>query len=130
MWRSFKLSCIADSTIEAEYVATCEAVKEDVWLRKFLNDLKVVPDLYNPITLYCHNSGDVPNSKGPRSHKIGNHRENKYHLIKEIVQRGDVVVTKIASQDNHADPITKTLTAKVFEGHLEGLGLQDMSHLL
>ena len=29
-WRSVKQSCIADSTMEAEYVAACEATKEAV----------------------------------------------------------------------------------------------------
>ena len=33
-WRSVKQSCIVDFTMEAEYVATCEAVKEAVWLKK------------------------------------------------------------------------------------------------
>ncbi|TYK21329.1 retrovirus-related pol polyprotein from transposon tnt 1-94 [Cucumis melo var. makuwa] len=47
-------------------------------------------------------------------------------MIWEIVQRGDVIVTKIASKHNIADPFTKTLTVKVFEGHLESLGLRDM----
>ena len=42
VWRGIKQSCIADSTMEAEYVAACEAAKEAVWLRKFLIDLKVV----------------------------------------------------------------------------------------
>ena len=127
---SVKQSCIADSTMEAEYVAACEAAKEAIWLRKFLTDLEVVPDMDKPLTLYCDNSGAVANSKEPRSHKRGKHIERKYHLIREIVQRGDANVMKIASQDNLADPFTKTLTAKVFEGHLEGLGLRDMSHLL
>ena len=36
-------SCTADSTMEAEYVATCEAAKEAVWLCNFLMDLQVVP---------------------------------------------------------------------------------------
>ena len=116
--------------MEAEYVAACEAAKEVVWLRKFLSDLKVVPDLDKPITLYCDNSGAVVNSKEPRSHKRGNHIERKYHLIREIVQRRNVIVTKIASQDNHVDPFTKTILAKEFEGHLEGLGLRDMTHML
>ncbi|XP_052193821.1 secreted RxLR effector protein 161-like [Diospyros lotus] len=31
-WRSIKQSCIADSTMEAEYVAASEASKEAVWL--------------------------------------------------------------------------------------------------
>ncbi|KAI9174943.1 hypothetical protein LWI28_025107 [Acer negundo] len=43
IWRSIKQSCIADSTMEAEYVAACEAAKEAVWLRQFLIDLEVVP---------------------------------------------------------------------------------------
>ena len=41
-WRSVKQSCIADSTMETEYVATCEAEKEVVWLKKFLSDLGVM----------------------------------------------------------------------------------------
>ena len=116
--------------MEAEYVAACEAAKEAVWLRKFLGDLEVVPDMDKPLTLYCDNSGAVANSKEPRSHKRGKHIERKYHLIREIVQRGDVTVIKIASAENPADPFTKTLSAKVIEGHLDGLGLRDMSHLL
>ena len=34
--------------MEAEYVAACEAVKEAVWLKKFLNDLEVVPNMTCP----------------------------------------------------------------------------------
>ncbi|KAA0047867.1 gag/pol protein [Cucumis melo var. makuwa] len=30
VWRSIKQSCIADSTMEAEYVAACEEAKESV----------------------------------------------------------------------------------------------------
>ncbi|RVW21514.1 Retrovirus-related Pol polyprotein from transposon TNT 1-94 [Vitis vinifera] len=32
IWRSVKQTCVADSTMEAEYVAACEAAKEAVWL--------------------------------------------------------------------------------------------------
>ncbi|KAA0035875.1 retrovirus-related pol polyprotein from transposon tnt 1-94 [Cucumis melo var. makuwa] len=126
VWRSIKQGCIADSSMEAEYVAACEAAKEAVWLRKFLHDLEVVPNMNLPIALYCDNSGAIANSKEPCSHKRGKHIERKYNLIWKIVQRGDVIVTKIASEHNIADPFMKTLTAKVFEGHLESLGLRDM----
>ena len=84
-----------------------KAAKEAVWLRNFLLDLGVVPSMQLPITLYCDNSGAVPNSKGPRTYKKGKHIERKYHLIRDIVQRGDVVVTKIASADNLAYPFTR-----------------------
>ena len=65
VWRSVKQSCIADSTMEAKYVAACEAAKEAVWLRKFLSDLEVVPNMDKPITLYCDNSGAMANFKEP-----------------------------------------------------------------
>ncbi|TYK23767.1 gag/pol protein [Cucumis melo var. makuwa] len=126
VWRSIKQSCIADSTMEVKYVAACEAAKEAVWLKKFLTDLEVVPNMQLPITLYCDNSGAVANSREPRSHKHGKHIERKYHLIRKIVHRGDVTVTKISSEENMADPFIKALTAKMFESHLHGLGLRGL----
>jgi hypothetical protein len=84
-------------------------------------DLGVVPSVQHPITLSCENSGAVANSKEPRSHKRGKHIERKSHLIRDIVQRGDVVVTKIASADNLADPFTKT---SHFDSHVEGMGVK------
>ena len=116
--------------MEAEYVAACEVAKEAVWLRKFLIDLEVVPDAAQPMTLYCDNSGAVANSKEPRSHKRSKHIERRYYLIREIVARGDVEVKQISTHDNIANPFTKTLSIRVFEKHLEGLGIKDCSSLL
>ncbi|XP_075095409.1 secreted RxLR effector protein 161-like [Nicotiana tabacum] len=123
-WRSIKQTCIADSTMKAEYVAASEAAKEAIWLGNFLRKLGVVPSIQPPITLYCDNSGADANSKEPRSHKREKHIEHKYHLILEIVQRGDVVVTKIASENNLADPFTKSLPQKTFDRHVDGMGVR------
>ena len=130
VWKSIKQSCIADSTIEAEYVAACEVAKEVVCLRKFLIDLEVIPNAIQPMTLYYDNSGAVTNSKERRSHKRSKHIERRYHLIREIIVRGDVEVKHISTHDNIADPFTKTLSIRVFEKHLEGLGIKDCSSLL
>ena len=130
VWRSVKKSSIADSIMEAEYIAASEAAKEAVWLKNFMSNLEVVPGLSKAVTLYCDNSGAVANSKEPRSHKRAKHIERKYHLIREIVNRGDVTVTKIPTLENLADPFTKTLMEKCFFKHVEGMGLYDMSHLL
>ena len=85
-WRSVKKKCIADSTMEAEYVLASEAAKEAVWFRNFLLDLDVVPDLPKSITTFCDNSGAVANSKEPRGHKASKHIERKYHLIRKFVK--------------------------------------------
>ena len=106
-WRSVKQSCIANSTMEAKYVAVYKATKEAVWLNKFLSDLGVVRMEQVPITLFCDNSGAVAQSKDPRNHKKGKHIERKYHIFRDIVARGDVVVAKVYSASNLADPFTK-----------------------
>ena len=47
--------------------------------------------------------------------------ERKYHIIRDIVARGDVVVAKIDSANNLANPFTKILPQRTFESHLEGM---------
>ena len=117
--------------MEAEYTAACEVAKESVCLKKFYTDLEVVPNMERALVLYCDNSGLVENSKEPRSHKRGKHIERKYHPIREIVHRVDVVVMRIASKQNLADLFSKTLPEGCsWVTHLEGLGLRNMSHLL
>ena len=128
-WRSIKQTCVADSTTEAEYVAASEAAKEAVWLKKFIMDLQVIPSAGRPITLYCDNSGAVAQSKEPRYHKKQKHIERKYHLIRDIIERGDTVVTKIASEENLADPFTKALPVQVFERHVDSMGVRRLPDL-
>ena len=103
--------------MEAEYVATCEVAKEAVWLKKFLSDLGVMRMEQVPITLFCDNSGVVAQSKDPRNHKKGKQIERKYHIIRDIVTRGDVVIAKIDGANNLADPFTKALPQRTFESH-------------
>ena len=95
--------------MDAEYIAACEAAKEAVWLKKFLSNLGVVRMEQVCITLFCDNSGVIAQSKDPRNHKKGKHMERKYHIIRDIVARGDVVVGKIDSANNLTDPFTKPL---------------------
>ena len=116
--------------MEAEYVAASEAIKEPVWLRNFFRDLEVIPNLEQPMVVYCDNSGAVANSKEPMSHQRGKHIERKFYLIRDIVERGDVMLCKIKSEDNLANPFTKTLSSRIFEGYMEGLRNRDMSWLL
>ena len=118
---SVKQSCIADSTMGAKYVAACEAAKEAVWLKKFLSNLGVVRMEQVPITFFYDNSGAVAQSKDSRNHKKGKHIERKYHIIRDFIARGDVMVAKIKSANNLVDPFTKTLPQRTFESHLEGM---------
>ena len=74
--------------------------------------------------MFYDNNGVVAQSKDPRNHKKGKHIERKYHIIRDIVARGDVVVAKIESTNNLADPFTKALLQRSFESHLERMGVR------
>ena len=110
--------------METEYIATCEAAKEAIWLKKFLYDLGVVRMEQVSITLFCDNSGAVAQSKDPKNHKKGKHIEKKYHIIRDIIARGDVVGAKLESANNLVDPFTKALPQRTFESHLEEMGVR------
>ncbi|KAJ9537911.1 hypothetical protein OSB04_030644 [Centaurea solstitialis] len=123
-WKSSKQDTIADSTTEAEYIAACDAAKEAVWLRNFLSDLRVVASISRPIDIFCDNSGAVAQAKEPREHHKSRHVLRKYHLIREIIGRGDVRICKIPTKDNVADPLTKPLARAKHEAHANSIGMQ------
>ena len=50
--------------------------------------------------------------------------ERKYHIIRDIVARGDVVVAKIDSASNLMDLFTKTLPQRTFKSHSEGMRIR------
>ena len=56
-WKSSKQETIANSTTEAENIATFEAAMEVVWIRKFIVELGGVPNIVGPIPLYCDYNG-------------------------------------------------------------------------
>jgi hypothetical protein len=50
-WRSSKQSLVARSTMESEYMAATEAADEVVWLRKFVIELGVFPNMHDPVRI-------------------------------------------------------------------------------
>ena len=116
--------------MEAEYIAACEAAKEAVWIRKFITDLGVVPSIADPIDLYCDNNGAIAQAKEPRAHSRTKHILRRYHLIREINERGDIHICKVHTNDNIADPLTKGLSQKKHDGHTSSMGIRYMGDWL
>ena len=107
-------------------MAAVEAAKEAVWIKKFLTELDIVPSAQKGIEVYCDNNGAIAQSKEARSHFKSKHVERKFHLIREIVDRGDVKMSKIHTDENIADPLTKPLPMPKHEKHTSATGLKRM----
>ncbi|KAI5390298.1 hypothetical protein KIW84_075560 [Lathyrus oleraceus] len=104
-----KQDTVADSTTEAEYIAASNAEKGVVWIKKFISELGIVPSIVDPIGLYFDNNGAIAQAKEPRSHRRSKHILRRYHLIQEIIDKGDVKICKVPTLDNIVDPLTKPL---------------------
>ncbi|KAK8557936.1 hypothetical protein V6N12_010159 [Hibiscus sabdariffa] len=126
-WKSSKQDTVADSTTEAEYIAASEAAKEAVWIKKFITELGVIPNISDAVDLYCDNNGAIAQAKEPRSHQRSKHILRRFHLIKEIIDRGDVEICKVNTNENIVDPLTKPLAQQKHDRHTESLGIRYVS---
>jgi len=120
-WKNSKQETVVDSTTEAKYIVASEAAKEVVWIRKFVSELGVVPSCSSLIDLYCDNNGAIAQAKEPRSHKKSKHILRHYHLIREIINRGDVKICKVHTDLNMADLLTKLLPQAKHETHIRAM---------
>ena len=128
-WKSSKQSVIADSTTESEYIAASEAAKEAIWMRQFLQGLKVVPSAKDPITLFCDHSGAIFQAKEPKSSNKSRHILRKAHLIRDYVEQKEIALCKIGTDDNISDPLTNALPHSKHEGHIISMGIKRVPEL-
>ena len=115
---------MADSTTKAEYIAASDVAKEAVWIKKFIVRLGVVPNITNPVNLYCDNNGIIAQAKEPKSHQRSKHILRRFHLIHVIIKRGDVKICRVNTNDNVVDPLTKPLPQSKHDSHTRSLGIR------
>ena len=58
------------------------------------------------------------------SHQRSKHILMRYHLIREIIERGDVKICRVPTDDNVADPLTKPLPPAKHDRHARFIGIR------
>jgi hypothetical protein len=123
-WKSSTQDTVADSTMEGKYIASSEAAKEGVWMRKFLIELGVFPNASSPLNLYCDNNGAIAQAKAPRNHQKNKHVLQKFHLIREFIRWGEIKICKIHTDLNVADPLAKPLPQPKHEARTRAMDIR------
>ena len=126
LWSSKKQSCVALSTMEAEYIACSVATQDAVWLRSFLQHLEIVKIALEPVIIFCDNIAALAVAKDPKYHGKIKHIKKRYHYIRDAIIENDVVLKHISTSNMVADPLTKPITRDVFVKHVRSLGLNRM----
>jgi hypothetical protein len=104
-WCSRKQTSVALSTTEAEYIALSMSVREAVWLHKLLADLS--EHVLDSTIIHYGNQSCVKISDNPVFHDKSNHIEIKYHYIRDMVQRKEVLVLYLPTDEQVVDILTK-----------------------
>ncbi|GJR74997.1 hypothetical protein Tco_0087362 [Tanacetum coccineum] len=121
-WFSKKQTALSISIIEAEYVSAGKACQQALWMKQALVDYDIK---INDIPVLYDNKGAIELSKNIILHSRTKHIEIRHHFLRDNVQKGNISIEKVSSEDNIADILTKPLKRKPFNLLRLGLGLME-----
>jgi hypothetical protein len=121
IWVSKLQSEIASSTMESEYIALSQAMKDLIPIRRLLQLIcdTILPNQSNNARMYSSvfedNNGALTLARAPRITPRTKHYAIKYHFFCENVVQGDIKLFKVESSKQRADIFTKGLVQQVHE---------------
>ncbi|GKC39423.1 hypothetical protein Tco_1051807 [Tanacetum coccineum] len=113
-------TALAISTTEAEYVSIRKACQQALWMKQALVDYGI--SLVD-IPIMCDNKGAIDLSKNPVQHSRTKHIEIRHYFLRDNVQKGNISIEKVLSEDNIADILTKPLKREPFNYLRLGRGM-------
>jgi hypothetical protein len=119
--QSRKQSSIALSTAEVEYIASCSASCEAIWLGKLLTGLFDLE--MEATTILCDNQSFIKMIENHVFHDRSKHIEIQYHYIHDMVQRGALNLQYVSMDEQVVDVLTKPLSRVKFEHFRDKLGI-------
>ena len=110
-WKSTLQYIVVLSTMEAEYVALTEAIKQGIRLKGITNELGISGNL---VKLFCDSQSAISLSKNTIFHERTKHIDVKLDFVRDIISHGVIKVEKISTLVNPADVLTKAILVSKF----------------
>ena len=124
LWKSQLQTSTAMSSCEAEYVAIAEGTKYVLQLRNILKEIGF--EQTSPTVIRSDSQSALDTIKSKAITKMMKHVATRYHRTRDEIMSGSIVMEKVATELNRADPYTKQLAAPAFArffGPLLGIDL-------
>lgn len=121
LWVSKLQTMIAVSTMEAEYIALSQAMRDIIPMRRLAKlacDTIFGPGKYDArifSKVFEDNTGALQLARAPRMTPRTKHYGIKYHFFHEHVSIGHIKLFKVESRNQRADIFTKGLVLVLFE---------------
>ena len=104
---------MALSSAEAEYAAATSATCEAVLLRRILSNLQQKEEV--PTIIFCDNMLAIEMTKNPVFHARRKHIELRHHFIRDLVNKGEIRLEFIGTNEQPADVLTKPVSKEKLE---------------
>ena len=120
-WCSKLQTEIALSTMEAEYIALSQSMRELLPIRALVREMSLALKFTKIFELRTHskifedNNGALILASSPRMTPRSKHIAVKYHFFRSYVADGSIKIYKINTEDQKADIFTKGLVRVIFE---------------
>ena len=127
VWCSRLQSTVALSTVEAEYMSLAAACQEILHVRQLLKSLGI--DFKGPFLMFEVNQGCISLATNAMTTTRTKHIDIKYHFVRQCVQREQVKIIWVPTNEMVADILTKfscpalqhsLLAAKMMSGTYHG----------
>ena len=106
-YSSKKQSSVVLSIIESEYMTLLHALKELIWLLRFLREIGY--DISNQNIIYTDNQDAIALAHNPEHHARTKHVDIQYHFVRNCVENGTTRLEYCPTEDMMADGLTKIL---------------------
>ena len=120
VWCSKLQTEIALSTMEAEYIALSQAMRQVIPMIQLMEELESIVPFYNPTPqvrckLFEDNTSCIIVAESARLTPRTKHIAIKYHHFREFVKSGAVKIYPIGTREQQADIFTKPLDEAQFK---------------
>jgi len=124
-WCSQKQKTVSLSSCESEFMAATAAAKQALWLRNLISE--ITREKPKTVTLFVDNNSAIALMKNPVFHGRSKHIDLKYHFIRECIERGQIVVRRVGTEEQKADVLTKSMAAVKLSVMTHLIGVRDLS---
>jgi len=125
-WNNKKHAHVALSIAKAEYIVVGHACAQSIWLKHKLMDYGVKLE---EVPLYCDNTSAINLTKNPIQHSKTKHIEIRHHFIRDHIQKGDIKIMFVKTENQLVDLFTKPLACDRFNKLRTELGILDMKNV-
>ncbi|KAK2414734.1 secreted RxLR effector protein [Trifolium repens] len=115
-WKANQQSVVALSTTQAEYIALVEGVKEAIWLKGMIGEMGIGQGC---VKIHCDSQSAIHLANHQVYHERTKHIDIRLHFVRDMIESKEIIVEKVASEENPADMFTKSLPRSRFKHCLD-----------